>query len=89
MLEQFAEIIDAQLLEEFLISSCGIFRGIAQNIAVLEFSKSKVKWVADESWHPKQQAQWLDNGNYQLSIPFNDNRELIMDILKHGVKVEV
>jgi hypothetical protein len=29
------------------------------------------------------------NGNYQLGIPFNDSRELIMDILKHGAKVEV
>ena len=56
---------------------------------VLEFSKSRVKWVADESWHPNQQGQWLDNGNYQLGIPFNDSRELIMDILKHGAKVEV
>jgi predicted DNA-binding transcriptional regulator YafY len=36
-----------------------------------------------------QQGQWLDNGNYQLSIPFNDSRELIMDILKHGAEVEV
>jgi proteasome accessory factor C len=89
MLEQFAEIIDAQLLEEFLISSCSIFRGIAQNIAVLEFSKSRAKWVADENWHPKQEGEWLDNGKYQLSIPFNDSRELIMDILKHGTKVEV
>jgi hypothetical protein len=47
------------------------------------------KWVDDESWHPKQQGHWLDNGSYQLSIPFNDGRELIMDILKHGAEVAV
>ncbi|MEE7624600.1 WYL domain-containing protein [Methylobacter sp. Wu8] len=31
----------------------------------------------------------ISNGNYRLSIPFNDSRELIMDILKHGAEVEV
>ena len=89
ILEQSAEVINPQQLEQFLTSSYGIFSGIAQHIVVLEFSKSRAKWVADESWHPKQQGQWLKNGNYQLSIPFNDSRELIMDILKHGAEVEV
>ena len=45
--------------------------------------------MADEYWHPKQQGIWLENGNYQLSIPFSDSRELIMDILKHGAEVKV
>jgi len=89
ILEQTVEPIDPKELEQFLTSSYGIFSGTAQHIAVLEFSKSRAKWVADESWHPKQQGQWLDNGNYQLSIPFNDSRELIMDILKHGAEVEI
>jgi proteasome accessory factor C len=89
ILEQTVERIDPKELEEFFTSSYGIFSGIAQHLSVLEFSKSRAKWVADESWHPKQQDQWLDNGNYQLSIPFNDSRELIMDILKHGAEVEV
>jgi proteasome accessory factor C len=89
ILEQHAVPINPEQVEQFLTSSYGIFSGIAQHLAVLEFSKSRAKWVADECWHPKQQGQWLDNGNYQLSIPFNDSRELIMDILKHGAEVEV
>jgi predicted DNA-binding transcriptional regulator YafY len=89
ILEQPAEPKDSEQLEQFLTSSYGIFSGIAQYLAILEFSPSRAKWVADESWHPKQQGQWLENGNYQLSIPFNDSRELIMDILKHGAEVEV
>ena len=89
ILEQTADPIDPKQLEQFLTSSYGIFSGTAQHIAVLEFSKSRAKWIADESWHPKQQGLWLDNGNYQLGIPFNDSRELIMDILKHGAEVEV
>ncbi|PPK76580.1 WYL domain-containing protein [Methylobacter tundripaludum] len=55
----------------------------------MEFTKARAQWVADENWHPNQHGQWLDNGNYQLSIPFNGSRELIMDILKHGAEVEV
>ena len=89
ILEQPAELINPQQLEEFLTSSYGIFSGIAQNIAVLEFSKSRAKWVADENWHPKQEGKWLNSDNYELSIPFNDSRELIMDILKHGAEMEV
>jgi len=89
ILEQTAEFIDHKQLEQFLTSSYGIFSGIAQHTAGLDFSKPRAKWVADESWHPNQQGKWLDNGNYQLSIPFNDSRELIMDILKHGAEAEV
>ncbi|MDD5265832.1 MAG: WYL domain-containing protein [Methylococcales bacterium] len=66
---QAAKAIDSKQLEQFLTSSYGIFSGAAQYIAVLEFSKSRAKWVADESWHPNQQGQWLENGNYQLSTP--------------------
>jgi len=89
ILEQNVLLIEPELLEQFLTSSYGIFSGDAQHTAVLEFTQARAKWVADENWHPKQQGQWLDNGNYQLSIPFNDSRELIMDILKHGTEVEV
>jgi proteasome accessory factor C len=89
ILDKKACLTEPELLGQFLTSSYGIFSGDAQHAAVLEFSKARAKWVADENWHPKQQGQWLDNGNYQLSIPFNDSRELIMDILKHGAEVEV
>lgn len=89
ILDQTAQPTDPKQLEQFLTSSYGIFSGDAQYTAVLEFSKARAKWVADENWHPNQQGQWLDSGNYQLSIPFNDSRELIMDILKHGAEVEV
>jgi proteasome accessory factor C len=89
MLEQNAVTVEPEQLEQFLTASYGIFSGTAEHTAVLEFSQARAKWVADECWHPDQQGQWLDNGNYQLSIPFNDSRELIMDILKHGAEVEV
>lgn len=88
-LEQNADIIPADRLQQHFAASYGIFSGSAEHLAVLNFSVDRARWVADEHWHPKQQSQWLNDGRYQLSIPFNDHRELLMDILKHGAEVEV
>ena len=45
--------------------------------------------MADEHWHPQQQGRFLEDGRYELRIPYADARELIMDILKQGPDVEV
>ncbi|MEO8165497.1 MAG: WYL domain-containing protein, partial [Betaproteobacteria bacterium] len=37
----------------------------------------------------QQAGQFLTDGRYELRIPYRDDRELIMDILKHGPDVEV
>jgi len=89
LLEQSADIIATEQLQQHFAESYGIFSGSAKHLAVLNFSADRARWVADERWHPQQQSQWLDDGRYQLSIPFNDHRELLMDILKHGAEVEV
>jgi hypothetical protein len=46
-------------------------------------------WIADEIWHPKQQSRCLENVRHELAVPYSDNRELLMDILKYGTEVEV
>jgi predicted DNA-binding transcriptional regulator YafY len=56
---------------------------------VLKFTKERSRWVADEVWHPEQQGQQLDDGSYELRIPYRDSRELVMDILRHGPHVVV
>ncbi len=88
-LDKIALQIPENQLQNFLNSAYGIFSGKAKYTAELVFSKKRANWVADELWHPDQQGQHLDKGQYQLSIPFSDSRELIMDILKHGAEVEV
>jgi len=45
--------------------------------------------VADEHWHPQQQSLVLEDGCYELRIPYADPRELIMDILKYEPDVDV
>lgn len=86
---QAAELIDPETLHQHYGASYGIFAGQAQHTAILNFSAYAARWVADEHWHSQQHSQWLDDGSYQLTIPFNRHEELLMDILKWGAEVEV
>ena len=57
--------------------------------AVLHFTPSAARWVADEQWHPQQEGQVLSDGGYELKVPYSRAEELVMDILKYGPEVEV
>ena len=72
-----------------MASAYGIFSGKADKTAVLRFSAERARWVADERWHPQQVGQFLTDGSYELRIPYRDERELVMDILKYGPDIEV
>jgi proteasome accessory factor C len=76
-------------LDAHYTSSYGIFSGRADKLAVLRFSPERARWVADEEWHPEQQGRSLPDGSYELTIPYRDARELVMDIMRHGPHVEV
>jgi predicted DNA-binding transcriptional regulator YafY len=82
------EISETELMEHFA-SSYGIFAGKAVQTAILHFTAERARWVADEQWHPQQQGKFLPNGSYELRIPYANETELTMDILKHGTAVEV
>lgn len=86
--ETAREIGEAQLDQHFG-SSYGIFSGTPRATAVLRFTPSAARWVADEHWHPQQQGKVLPNGTYELRVPYSDPRELVRDILQHGPEVEV
>jgi predicted DNA-binding transcriptional regulator YafY len=88
-LEETADAIPERELDEYFASSYGIFSGKANKTAVLRFSRERARWVADERWHPQQAGQFLTDGRYELRIPYRDDRELVMDILRHGPDVEV
>lgn len=76
-------------LDAHYASSYGIFAGEPKYTAVLRFTAERARWVADEHWHPQQQGRFLEDGCYELRIPYADPRELVMDVLKHGGEVEV
>lgn len=67
----------------------GIYAGEASERAVLKFSPFAAEWVADESWHPKQQGEWLEDGSYQLTLPYNQTHELIGEIMRWTPEVEI
>jgi predicted DNA-binding transcriptional regulator YafY len=76
-------------LDAVLGSGYGIFSGRDVMWAKLRFSPVAARWVASESWHPKQRGAHDADGSYVLEVPYSDDRELLRDILKHGPEVEV
>lgn len=79
---------DAELDEE-LAEGYGIFAGRPRFTALLRFSPQRALWTSKEQWHPKQRAWYDDTGHYLLEVPYADDREIVMDILRHGTDVEV
>jgi predicted DNA-binding transcriptional regulator YafY len=76
-------------LDAHLASSYGIFSGPPKATATIHFSSHAARWVADEHWHTQQRGQWLNDGRYELKVPYSNSRELLMDVLKYGPDAEV
>jgi predicted DNA-binding transcriptional regulator YafY len=89
MLKEKAKEVPKSKLKEVLESGYGIFSGKAVIWAKLRFSPERARWVANEQWHPQQKGKLEPDGSYLLEIPYSDDRELMMDILRHGAEVEV
>ena len=84
-----AKKVSIARLDKHFASAYGIFGGKPSNWAVLRFSPERARWVQAERWHKKQQSETLPDGSYRLRVPYADERELLMDILRHGRHVEV
>jgi predicted DNA-binding transcriptional regulator YafY len=81
--EAAKDITDSKLDAHFQ-DAYGIFAGSAKHTAVIRFTASAARWVADEHWHPKQEMRVLKDGGVELRIPYSQPAELIMEILKYG-----
>ncbi len=88
-LDEAAFEVDPDQLRVAMQSSYGIFSGEPKAWAKLKFSPQRSRWVSRETWHPNQRAHTEPDGSYVLEIPYSDERELIGDILRFGVEVEV
>ena len=84
-----AKEVSDQQLNDHVTPTYGLFAGPVTNTAVIHFSSAIAEWVADEQWHPEQKWQYLDNGKWELAIPYGNPTELVMDILKYGPDAEV
>ena len=89
LLETTAKAVSEKTLDDVLGTGYGIFSGKKVQWAKLKFSPERARWVAQEQWHPKQKSKFEADGGYLLEIPYSDDRELVMDILRHGPEVEV
>lgn len=78
-----------QEIDSALGAGYGIFSGQAIHQATLRFTPERARWVAAEQWHPQQQGSRLPDGSYELSIPYSNDPELVMDILKYGPDCQV
>jgi len=89
LLSSKAKNIADKTLDAELGSGYGIFAGRQTRKAVLRFTAERARWVAWEEWHPEQESQFDDEGRYVLTVPYSDDTELIMDVLRYGPDVEV
>lgn len=67
----------------------GIYAGGTRHWALLAFSPQAAQWASREEWHPEQQGRWLADGRYELRLPYVDDTELLMDVLRQGEQVQV
>ena len=89
ILEKPARDVSEKTTDEVLGAGYGIFGGSKVQWAKLRFTPERARWVAHEQWHPRQKGTQEADGSYLLEIPYADDRELMMDILKYGPDVEV
>ena len=89
LLNKKTEEISEKELHENFAESYGIFSGKASQRAKLRFTPERARWVAGETWHGQQTSSFDKDGNYILEFDYNQDPELVMEILKHGSGVEV
>jgi predicted DNA-binding transcriptional regulator YafY len=89
MLDADARDVDEADLNAHLSAGYGIFAGPPKGWATIVFSARAARWVADEHWHSQQQGRFLQDGRYELKIPYSASRELLMDVLHYGSDAEI
>lgn len=81
--------VSREYMREHFQSGYGIFAGKATHRAVLKFTPERAQWVSLETWHPDQSERRLADGSYVLEVPYSNDQELVMDLLRYGADVEV
>lgn len=84
-----AKDVPERELDRVLGAGYGIFSGEATRTARLRFSPERSRWVAQETWHPHQRGAREADGSWLLEVPYSNDPELVMDILRYGPDVEV
>lgn len=86
--EPIKKITEKELSSHFS-GSYGIFSGSPDKVARLKILPEVAQWVIKENWHSKQKINHLNDGSLFLEIPYHNDIELIMDILRYGKNIIV
>ncbi len=76
-------------IKEYTRRYFGIMQGNEPCEVILRFTPQTAPWVAEQVWHPEQQASPAADGSLLLRFPAADFRELTKRILSHGAGVRV
>ena len=82
LLSEPAKFVSDKDLDDTLASGYGIFAGKNTTWAILKFSPDQARFVMEEEWHPNQRSRSEPDGSYVLEVPFSNDRELVMLILR-------
>ena len=89
VLETRAKDVAMRQVQAEMDGGYGIYAGGTRQLATLLFSAQAAPWISREEWHPEQQGRFLADGSWQLELPYVDETELVMDLLRQGEQVQV
>lgn len=89
VLDEKAREVSLKTVEAEMDGGYGIYAGAKPQWAVLHFDAQAAQWISREQWHPRQEGRWLEDGGYELRLPYVQEFEVVMDILRHGSQVVV
>ena len=89
MLDARARELPLRQVQAEMDAGYGIYAGGTRHWAVLHFDAQAAQWASREQWHAEQQGRWLDDGGYELRVPYVDETEIVMDVMRQGPEVRV
>ena len=89
LLDTKAREIAMKTVQAAMDAGYGIYAGGDRRWAVLHFEPQAAQWISREEWHAEQQVRWLPDGRYEMKLPYVDETELVMDLLRQGDEVTV
>ena len=89
LLDTRAQEVPLRQVREQMDAGYGIYAGATPHWATLLFEAQAAQWASRELWHPQQQGQWRTDGRFELKLPYVDESEIAMDVLRQGPEVKV
>ncbi len=84
-----AKKVTTEELKAHYAESYGIFSGPMKSTAQIRINTQQAPWTVFEHWHSKQKIERFDDDHICLHVPYNDDRELIADVMRLGTAAEI